>query len=87
MTNITIASIAAGALAAVTVGLASPAIAAAQDIQIPAAGGAAYSLNAPGDQYDDFGVLGDRGPRTGVQGPGFGAGPDRPVFSPAGEGR
>ncbi len=87
MKNITIASIAAGALAAVSVGLASTAIAATQDIQVPAAGGVAYSLNAPGDQYEDFGVLGDRGPRTGVQGPGFGAGPDRPMFSTAGEGR
>ena len=87
MKNNRIASIAAGVLAAVAVGLASPALAVAQDLQISASPGVAFSLNGPYDQNDDFGVLGDRGPRTGIQGPGFGASPDRPMFSSASDGR
>ncbi|OBF17810.1 hypothetical protein [Mycobacterium sp. ACS4331] len=77
MRNYSIASIAAGALAVVAVGLAAPAVAAVGEIQQVAAG-AGYSLSAPGDDYGyDFGVLGDRGPRTGVAGPGFGSGTAR----------
>ncbi|WP_157521398.1 hypothetical protein [Mycobacterium sp. ACS4331] len=55
-------------------GLAAPAVASANEV----ATAAGYSLSAPGRDYgDDFGVLGDRGPRTGVAGPGFGSGTAR----------
>ncbi len=74
MMKYTINAIAAGAVALVAVGLAAPAVASASEV----ATAAGYSLSAPGRDYgDDFGVLGDRGPRTGVAGPGFGSGTAR----------
>ncbi len=87
MKNITISTIAATALAVVTLGMAAPAVAATTVVDQIAASGTTYGLNGPGDEYDNFGVLGDRGPRTGIMGPGFGAGPDRPVYGPSADGR
>jgi hypothetical protein len=88
MKNITIAASAAALLA---IGLTGP-TAAAAPVEI-ASGGSAFSLNAPGDdwQYEDFGNLHQRGPRAGIQGPGFVSprptGPARPGYGPSSEGR
>ncbi len=87
MKRITIAAGAASALAVLTLGLAAPAAVSTLQADQIANTVSTLSLNGPGDEYDNFGVLGDRGPRTGVMGPGFGAGPDRPVYGPSADGR
>ncbi|BBZ31968.1 hypothetical protein [Mycolicibacterium confluentis] len=77
-----------GALAVLTLGLATPAAVSTLQAQGTHTF-AAQSINAPLDEerFSDLGVLGHRGPRDGVKRPGFGGGVDRPVFGPSAEGR
>jgi hypothetical protein len=78
----------AGALAVLALGLGAPAAVTTLQADDSTAL-ASPSINAPLDdeKFSDLGVLGHRGPRDGVKRPGFGAASDRPIFSPAAEGR
>ena len=84
----TLATGTVGALAVLTLGLATPAAVSTLHAQGTDTI-AAQSINAPLDdeRFSDVGVLGHRGPRDGVKRPGFGGGVDRPVFGPSAEGR
>jgi hypothetical protein len=76
------------ALAAGTLGLATPAV--IGSLNSESANSVVAQQNfAPLDEdaFSDVGVLGHRGPRDGVKRPGFGGGMDRPVFGPSAEGR
>ncbi len=79
MNNVRLSSIAVSAFAVLTLGVAVTPIAQIGDIVT----GAVYSQPTV-DPLDEFDVLGDRGPRTGVQGPGF---VERPFYGPAADGR
>jgi hypothetical protein len=82
-------TIAASAVALLAIGMTGP-TAAAAPVEI-ASGGSVFSLSGPYDQNDDFGNLHNRGPRAGIQGPGFVSprptGPVRPGYGPSAEGR
>jgi hypothetical protein len=83
MKNVKIISIVAGALAAVGVGLAAPAL--AQGVIVDAAQASVIGVNAPNYEFQDLDGLHNRGPRAGIQGPGFV--PVRPIAGPASDGR
>ncbi|BBZ32921.1 hypothetical protein [Mycolicibacterium confluentis] len=82
--NARIASVAAGALAVVGLGFAAPAL--ADSVRSDAdALSTVIGVNAPTYEFEDFGVLHDRGQRVGIKGPGFE--PVRPTIRRTAEGR
>ncbi|OBF30454.1 hypothetical protein [Mycobacterium sp. ACS4331] len=74
----------AGALALAGLGLAAPALVDSVGSDTGSES-TVIGVSAPTYEFDDFGELHNRGPRAGVNGPGFA--PERPIVGPASDGR
>ncbi len=84
MIAVSIKPVVAGALAVASLGLVAPALVAS--VRTDAASlSSVIGVSAPTYEFDDFGELHNRGPRAGINGPGFV--PVRPIVGPASDGR